>query len=1205
MALPGEGEQKIEAKVPTSVAELFGHLAIQLGYVTRQQLEECLGEQQKIAPGQTTRLGQIMLRRRFLTTEQFLEILRQQERYFIRCALCSTKHFAGDVHDLRCTKCGGQLPKPSLIDEMKKTPFPVPRATPTPTPRPIIPPSASPLAAATPTIRQETPRPERLFGKYRLLDQISRGRRGSLWRAQDVNLNRKVALKMLRPQDVTEEGQVARFLKEARTAARLSHPNIVTIHEVGTINDTHYFTMEYVENTSMEKLLAQKKLTREQILQAMEKVARAVDYAHAQGVIHRNLKPNNILLDDRLEPHVTDFGMVTGKDAGGWLDSNKSALEAPYYLSPEQITGQGEVDRAGDLFSLGAVFYQALTGQVPFSGDSAKEIAQKIAKEEPRRPRAIDPTLPQELENIAMKALEKDPKQRYQTARELADEVKRFIEGQPIQARKVSSIVKLTRRARRHKSLATFCILVLLGAGGGGFWVWKKVKAEREEKERLERDRKRSEANAPYTDANEAFEKLLKNSSMASDDLKRVIEKCSEAIQIDESWEKAYRLRAKAYQALGHLGKAEADYAKAIEKLPADVLEKDAGLVRVERAHLYLHMAQLLAGRPFLALGIWGEPVAGPAQEPSIVEEFRKKAKADLDEAKARDLPQEESAWIAVLEAFSERKWSDCLKRCGLLQRKDVSLAALARLRGVSEYALGKFEEAFAQFGALAGLPSNPSEPRQIFATSLYSKAELEWAAETLSQAIQGASVDERLLLARGAVYHALKRWGDAEADFTRVSQDGEKTLRLAVLALSRGKPEEVKRLLETATAPEAVLVRTLATIEEMPPEMLASESEKILKDWPKHPTALFLRSWARLLAGEVDKARDDASAVITLVKTFGPAYVVRAEARRIRRTLRDALEDATRATEWIPEWWQSWLYQGECFLENKNYPLAEKSYVEALTLKPKEMRCRYGLARARAEQSQKYDQALEDFENLLREKTPPAFQADLRLRRSAVYEKKHHFEKAIAELKEALKIQPENGELLEKLGDYYGLDIPGAGAPIPGISGHFEKAVEAWERALRANTVRRAELEKKIDRFQPADWGRCFALANLAIGRGQGRKEYPLGKKYYLMGMMLLPLGGPRTPEDKRTVSTAAYNLACTIAVEAGQAESVEKHAAIGDAVSWLSKAIEYGFGETICPANCPFGPGHKDGWGHMEVDTDLEALHGDPRFEALKREN
>jgi serine/threonine protein kinase/ABC-type phosphate/phosphonate transport system substrate-binding protein len=332
--------------------------------------------------------------------------------------------------------------------------------------------------------------PERLprqFGDYELLEEIARGGMGIVYRARQKSLGRIVAVKMLLGGSRSEGDLVHRFKKEGVATARLQHPNIVPIHEVGRHKHQHFIVMGYVSGPSLAHY-ARTPLPPKRAAELLATIASAIHYAHQRKVLHRDLKPSNIIIDESGQPHVTDFGLAKGlgTSLGGEPPTGDYAtvvlyeqgtedgqvLGSPGYMPPEQADRKrGDVGPWSDVYSLGAMLYHVLTGEPPFKGNSAPDVLHQVLHDEVVPPHRLCSSVPLDLETICLKCLEKDPARRYQTAEALGDELGRFLRGDPILARPISRLHRIHRWARRNPAGAGLIGALLLALGVLSGWV--------------------------------------------------------------------------------------------------------------------------------------------------------------------------------------------------------------------------------------------------------------------------------------------------------------------------------------------------------------------------------------------------------------------------------------------------------------------------------------------------------------------------------------------------------------------------------------------------------------------------------------------------------------------------------------------------------------------------------------------------------------
>jgi serine/threonine protein kinase len=314
----------------------------------------------------------------------------------------------------------------------------------------------------------------RYFGDYELVEEIARGGMGVVYKARQTNLNRTVALKMILAGQMASEQDVQRFYIEAEAAARLNHPNIVAIHEVGEHNGEHYFSMDYVEGQNLADVVGQRPLSAQKAAVYLKTIAEAIHYAHEQGTLHRDLKPSNILIDHTDQPRITDFGLAKRIESDSQLTATGSVLGTPSYMPPEQAAAKrGLIGPASDVYSLGAVLYHSLTGQPPFQAETALDTLLLVIDSDPVQPQSLNPKIPADLATICLKCLEKWPEHRYHTAQELADDLGRFLDYEPIEARPASSARRAWSWTKRHPwAISAVSLLAIFGLLSIVYWLW-------------------------------------------------------------------------------------------------------------------------------------------------------------------------------------------------------------------------------------------------------------------------------------------------------------------------------------------------------------------------------------------------------------------------------------------------------------------------------------------------------------------------------------------------------------------------------------------------------------------------------------------------------------------------------------------------------------------------------------------------------------
>ncbi len=309
------------------------------------------------------------------------------------------------------------------------------------------------------------PDSESPFGHFTLLDRLGEGKFGEVWRAKDHRLDRFVAIKLPRKEELTA-AETEQFLREARNAAQLSHPNIVRVHEVGNEPGRVFIVSELIVGCNLAEWLAGAEISHRDAAAFCQVLAVALQHAHDHGVVHRDLKPQNVLIDRDRRLYLTDFGLAKRINGEITMTLDGRILGTPAYMSPEQAQGQSHTaDGRSDQYSLGVMLYQMLTGQLPFKAGSKMLMIQQVIHEPPTSPRRIRHTIPKDLETICLKAMEKDREHRFATMQEFADELGRYLDGRPILTRPVSKLEHAWRWAKRNPAIASLVSLVVLLTG--------------------------------------------------------------------------------------------------------------------------------------------------------------------------------------------------------------------------------------------------------------------------------------------------------------------------------------------------------------------------------------------------------------------------------------------------------------------------------------------------------------------------------------------------------------------------------------------------------------------------------------------------------------------------------------------------------------------------------------------------------------------
>src|SRR5882757_3928973 len=312
------------------------------------------------------------------------------------------------------------------------------------------------------------------FGDYELLEEIGRGGQGVVFRARQKSLNRTVALKVIGLGPWATEAHLKRFRLEAEAAASLNHPCIVPIHEVGERHGCCYFSMNFVAGGQLDQVVRDSPMSARQAAELIAKVARTVHYAHEHGILHRDIKPGNILLDVKGEPHLTDFGLARLVETESTVTRTLEVLGTPSYMAPEQAAANNtQLTSATDVYGLGAVLYQLLTGHPPFAGGTTYETIKLLLETDPRQPRQLNPKIDRDLSTICLKCLEKDPQRRYPSALALAEDLERWLKHEPIQARRTGIFVRGRKWVQRNPTSALLAASLIALAAAAGWIIWK------------------------------------------------------------------------------------------------------------------------------------------------------------------------------------------------------------------------------------------------------------------------------------------------------------------------------------------------------------------------------------------------------------------------------------------------------------------------------------------------------------------------------------------------------------------------------------------------------------------------------------------------------------------------------------------------------------------------------------------------------------
>ncbi|MBI5367246.1 MAG: tetratricopeptide repeat protein, partial [Planctomycetes bacterium] len=623
--------------------------------------------------------------------------------------------------------------------------------------------------------------------------ELGRGGMGVVYRAWQADLRREVALKALNT-GATDEHEIARFYNEARLAARLVHPFIVPIYDVGLHEITHYFTMELVEGPTLIEVLHPDQLELPRLLALLRDIALGVQYAHDQGVIHRDLKPQNILLDALGKPRITDFGLARELRSHDRLTLSGTIMGTPSYMSPEQANGDREnVGPKSDVYALGAILYHGLCGRPPHEGDSMVETVYKVIDREPVPVRRINPKVPVDVVTICTKALEKDPARRYQSAALFADDIRRYLEGEPILARPTGTVYRVFKRLSKHRALTAVSIAsAVLLAGGGASFLRSELahRAESAARREVEADleRRREEAKKIYDRAVH-----LKP--------RDAVDMVTKAIGVCPEYAEAWFLRGLKRREIGEFEAAVDDFGAALNRNPGftnaylfRALVYDENLDRKELARA--DYEQIIRIDPESAIGyrVLGKSLAGQHKHEEAVAQYARAVEKDphmteafIDRATSlRELRRLDAALSDVLRALEtdpgcaaawvERgRIHEDLHRLRdavgdytqALKRQPMYPDALCA-RGYARANLGDLDAAAADFSAALGMQRGNASALGGLGYVLLKQEKFDEAVKFIDQALQLAPKDAAHWNNRGLLLKKREDRKGAIAAFTQ-----------------------------------------------------------------------------------------------------------------------------------------------------------------------------------------------------------------------------------------------------------------------------------------------------------------------------------------------------------------------------------------------------------------------------------------------------
>jgi serine/threonine-protein kinase len=517
----------------------------------------------------------------------------------------------------------------------------------------LFPPSPEPETQSPARSPEDTSLPQ--VRGYEVEAVLGRGGVGIVYKARHRRLNRTVALKMLLAGAYAGPQELERFLREAEAEAGLRHPHIVQVHDVGEHDGRPYFTMELVEGGSLAEKLRGTPLPAREAAALLATLAEAVQVAHQGGIVHRDLKPANILLTADGTPKITDFGLARRLQGGAGLTQSGVPMGTPSYMAPEQARGQAHaLGPAVDVYALGAILYECLTGRPPFKAETVSETVLQVISQEPAPPSRLNAKVPRDLETICLKCLDKDPARRYAGARALADDLRRFLEGRPIQARPVGWGGRLWRWGRRNPAAAALVagsLLLVMALAGGGLWLERQLAGRRQAVEADLKEVAERQEQARWAEARAALERgEARLGGGGPGDLRRRLDQARHDLDLVVQLDDIHLNRVSSVEEEGFNNApadADRDYERAFREAGLGKVHDDpAGVAARVRA-------SAVRGALVAALDDWAVSVTDPGRRRWLLEVARR---ADPDPEGWRDRARDPRAWEdgAALAALAE-----------------------------------------------------------------------------------------------------------------------------------------------------------------------------------------------------------------------------------------------------------------------------------------------------------------------------------------------------------------------------------------------------------------------------------------------------------------------------------------------------------------------------------------------------------------------
>jgi tetratricopeptide (TPR) repeat protein len=569
-----------------------------------------------------------------------------------------------------------------------------------------------------------TPPPPKKLGRYEIRGELGRGGVGVVYAAWDTRLQREIALKTLLAGRDASEVTIERFLREVRTTSCLRHQHIVSVHDAGVIDGHFYLAMDRIEGRSLAALLdTEGALEPRRAVDLLAPVARALAHAHREGFLHRDVKPENVLVDAEGVAYLTDFGLAADLKDGERLTQSNQALGTPAFMAPEQLRGKHRDPRV-DVYALGATLYECVTGRVPFLAESYPELMHQVLTREPDPPRSLAPLLAPDLEAVIMTCLEKDPERRYPGPADLAADLERFQRGEAVRASLPTLRRRVWQRVLRHRAMALGTSVALVGVLSGGlgaFWIYRDAASEFRRTVRLEDER----ARLLQTQRERAVREQARSAASAEAALASTTEDAIQAYtrlleRYPESWEgrvaraRLWRQRSRELRARGRdLAAAQRAAQSALEDLDQALREADRAalrLLKVELLRVDLRQPKQALAETRLVLGASEPALAGYAEARLA---FAQGDMAAAEDAVRRALAARPLAPARLLLAelcLARDQPNEALTQLDTLAGRSDYAAEVSLLRGLALHALGSPQDAYND--AIRARELDPTAPR-------------------------------------------------------------------------------------------------------------------------------------------------------------------------------------------------------------------------------------------------------------------------------------------------------------------------------------------------------------------------------------------------------------------------------------------------------------------------------------------------------------